>query len=304
MDDVLVFTGERLIPNLNRGTAFFYEHLLRYIFACNFVKGKTVLDAGCGSGYGSLLLAKEGNAANVISVDISADAIAYSIKYYSAHNISYTVDNVESLYLIQDKSIDIVVSFEVVEHLQNQISYLKSIKRVLKPSGLAMISTPNTLTYPSGNPFHINEFTPDQFKRFLKAEFKNVKILTQSFEFIQTIKDNNGPLIKSLNGMYSYNSRTYSSKTTLNDCQYMIALVSDEKLPDLPLSSLSLSRVDHYDMTQGFNSLAANISSESKSDSNAMRLEIIELFFLITQIRSTLFYKLWRLFIEIKKVIP
>ena len=114
----LVFTGERLIPEFNEGTAFYYEHLVRYFFCCQFVKNKIVLDAGSGSGYGSYILAKHGKARKVIGVDISKRTIRYSKKKYSIKNNSFAVDDVERLKTVKDNSIDVLVNFEVIEHLK------------------------------------------------------------------------------------------------------------------------------------------------------------------------------------------
>ena len=72
------FTGERLIPELNQNTAFFYEHVIRYLFASQFSENKTVLDAGCGTGYGSYIIDKFGKPNKIQAVDISNEAINYA----------------------------------------------------------------------------------------------------------------------------------------------------------------------------------------------------------------------------------
>jgi len=167
----LEFTGERLIPELNKGQAFFYEHLVRYLFSSQFVRNKIVLDVGCGSGYGSYILARQGGANKIFAVDISQDAIEYAKSRYKHRNIDFKVDDAEELKTISNKIVDILVAFELIEHLNDQDKFLGQVKRVLKKSGLFIVSTPNKYTYPDGNPFHTKELYPEEFYRLLKKYF-------------------------------------------------------------------------------------------------------------------------------------
>ncbi len=168
----LKFTGERLIPEINKGTTFFYEHLARYLFVLQISKNKVILDAGCGCGYGSYIIAKYGHPKKVYAVDISKQAIEYAKNKYRSNDVFYKINNLEKLTLIKNNSIDIVMSFEVIEHLNNQEIFLNQVLRVLKSKGIFFSSTPNIFTHPKGNPFHKKEFNPRGFYKFLKRYLK------------------------------------------------------------------------------------------------------------------------------------
>ena len=168
------FNLERVVPNEERTKFLFQEHAIRYLFASQFVKSKTVLDAACGSGYGSSILMNAG-AKKVVGIDNSSEAIEYCNKNYKKENIEFKIENCEKINL--DTMFDIIVSFETIEHLKNQDNFLSGIKRVLKDDGVFIVSTPNKENYPSDNPFHFNEFTESEFKMFLGKYFSNIIIL-------------------------------------------------------------------------------------------------------------------------------
>ncbi len=172
-------TGERMIPELNQKDEVYLEHMSRYIFASQFVKNKIVLDIACGSGYGSDLLLKEG-AKKIFSVDISQEAIEYCRKKYKNDKISFIVGDVKQI-PVEDDSIDVVVSFETVEHIsfEEQKKFMQEIKRVLKSDGMLIMSTPNTIVYPKNNPYHIKELSPNEFKKLLSGYFKRVNMFFQ-----------------------------------------------------------------------------------------------------------------------------
>ena len=173
------FTGERMIPEHNQDSEIYLEHMTRYLFASQLVNNKVVLDIACGSGYGSELLANAG-AQEVVGVDISEETIAYCKERYQKNNLNFICGSVESIPL-PDMSVDLVVSFETIEHVDEkaQKNFLREIKRVLKLEGIFIVSTPNTLVSPPGNPFHINELTADDFHGVLKEKFSFVNFWYQ-----------------------------------------------------------------------------------------------------------------------------
>ena len=172
------FNLERVVPNEERTKFLFQEHAIRYLFASQFVKSKTVLDAACGSGYGSSILMNAG-AKKVVGIDNSSEAIEYCNKNYKKEDIEFKIENCEKINL--DTMFDIIVSFETIEHLKNQDNFLSGIKRVLKDDGIFIVSTPNKENYPSDNPFHFNEFTESEFKMFLGKYFSNIMIFYQYY---------------------------------------------------------------------------------------------------------------------------
>lgn len=162
-----------MMPEINKDGEIYLEHMNRYFFASQFVKGKNVLDIACGTGYGSFHLSKAG-AESVIGVDISEEAIDYCKEKYSSPNVKYLVGTVESIPL-EDDSVDVVVSMETIEHVREpaQKRFMQEVKRVLRKGGLFIVSTPNNLIHPKGNPYHKKEFRPDEFEKFLKNYFSH-----------------------------------------------------------------------------------------------------------------------------------
>jgi ubiquinone/menaquinone biosynthesis C-methylase UbiE len=173
----LEFTGERVIPEANKNDLVYAEHMCRYLFAGQFVRGKTVLDVASGSGYGSRYLFGRG-AKRVVGLDNSPEAIDYASETCAAAGVEFLVGEAQNL-PFSDASFDVVVSFETIEHLKDQEKYLSEIKRVLKSGGLAIISTPNNLVFPKGNPFHTKELSPKEFRDLVSRYFKNVGMYYQ-----------------------------------------------------------------------------------------------------------------------------
>lgn len=180
----MILTGERMIlGRMKKETEF--EHLCRYNMVVDLVKGKVVLDAACGSGYGSNELAK--NATKVVGMDISEEAVAYAKEKYHRDNLEYIVGSVETL-PFENQSIDVVVSFETIEHVNEDIqnAFLKEIKRVLKPDGYLIMSTPNKKTFTDmrsgrSSEYHVKEFYYEEYRDFLKQEFQYVDFKRQFY---------------------------------------------------------------------------------------------------------------------------
>ena len=151
----------------------FNEHKIRYLFAKKFVKNKIVVDVACGNGYGSKIL-KEAGAKYVFGIDKNKKAVEYARKNYMAANVNFSVGDGEKM-SIDSKSIDVVISFETIEHLKNPIFFLKEIKRVLKLNGILVLSTPNREFSYEDNPFHLKEYTLNELNLILsdfsKKEF-------------------------------------------------------------------------------------------------------------------------------------
>jgi len=176
------FTGERVIPGAV-DPDLLNEHLARYAFAERVCRGKRVLDAGCGTGYGAAELAR--TAASVVGVDISAEAIAFARAHYSAPNLSFLEGSCSSL-PHGGESFDLVVAFEVIEHLKDWRECLAEMRRVLAASGQLIVSTPNKLYYSEArgaagpNPFHHHEFDFAEFRAELSAVFPAVEMFLEN----------------------------------------------------------------------------------------------------------------------------
>ena len=175
------FTGERLVPGQVDETLW-YEHMVRYLFARTFAQGAAVLDAGCGAGYGADFLATAG-ARRVIGIDNAPDAIARAGRCYRQPNLAFAAMDAARLGF-PDAAFDLIVSFEVIEHLADQEGYLAELARVLKPQGLLLLSTPNRQVYRLGqepNPFHTHEFDLQELQDILARFFPQTEVLSQDY---------------------------------------------------------------------------------------------------------------------------
>jgi SAM-dependent methyltransferase len=161
-------TGERLIPEGREGLIVHAEHLTRYVAAVEICRDKDVLDIASGSGYGSLMLAA--SAKSVVGVDISEEAVAHARELYVADNLEYRVGSGEQIPLADD-SVDVVVTFETIEHIENYRAFVTEIRRVLRPGGIALVSTPNDLEYEEDNHYHLHEFERQELLDLLRPDF-------------------------------------------------------------------------------------------------------------------------------------
>lgn len=140
-------TGERVIVDeysSSRSEFFIYQcHLATYQFAIPYVKNKKVLEFGCGSGYGSHYLSKY--CSDITAVDISESAIKYANEHYSNENLTYRkIQNIEREPLsFSDETFDVIISFQVIEHIAKEQKYLSELSRVLKKGGTLIIATPD-----------------------------------------------------------------------------------------------------------------------------------------------------------------
>ena len=149
-------------------------HLARYLNAKPYIRGKRVLDAACGEGYGSRLMHDWG-AASVVGVDISETAVQTAEKIFGNKNVKYIAHDVEEL-PFPDHSFDVVVSLETIEHLSNPSIFLKELRRVLKKNGTAIISCPNDNYYAQNIPdytniYHKKRYSWPEYKQLVEAEF-------------------------------------------------------------------------------------------------------------------------------------
>jgi SAM-dependent methyltransferase len=176
------FTGERLVPG-EVDVDLLNEHLARYAFAARLARGKRVLDAGCGAGYGSAELAAAAD--SVVGVDVAPEAIAFATEHYQLPNLRFEQASCTAL-PNPDGSFDLVAAFEVIEHLADWRAFLAEARRVLAPNGQLVVSTPNRLYYtesrgPRGaNPFHVHEFDFAEFRAELQAVFPHVSLFLEN----------------------------------------------------------------------------------------------------------------------------
>lgn len=172
------FTGERFIPTEQGKIRL--EHYHRYAVVLDVVTEKDVLDVACGEGYGSSIMADVAH--SVVGVDISDEAVQHASTAYKKKNLTFRQGSATNLNFA-DASFDVVVSFETIEHLAEQAEMLAEIKRVLRPDGVLVISSPNRPVYSeeSGehNKFHVKELDFKELDKLLRTQFPNVQYYGQ-----------------------------------------------------------------------------------------------------------------------------
>jgi ubiquinone/menaquinone biosynthesis C-methylase UbiE len=232
-------TGERYVPSV--GGQIKYEHLHRYALCLDFVAGKSVLDIASGEGYGSASLAKI--ASHVTGVDISTESIQHAReKYESYNNLDFLVGSCDAIPL-SEKSVDIVVSFETIEHHDKHEEMMLEIKRVLRQDGILIVSSPNRLTYsdePSySNPYHVKELYYEDLVTLLSRHFSYVKIYGQKIASASFIFPLSNPSEMSIKP-YTCDTNNIARKVcSLESPIYYVAVCSDdENNATLPIDSV------------------------------------------------------------------
>ena len=178
----LAIMYERLSLTNNTLIAGYAENIQRVEFALDWCRGKRVLDAGCGSGYGAYFLASNGAAA-VLGIDVSRDAIGEATRTYRRENLHFQIRDLES---IDDAALsgkfDVIVNFETLPHLADPDKFIRGMKSALVAGGIYVVSTPNgelVETDEGGKPLYRYQhkaYSPSEFTSFLSAHFAEVSL--------------------------------------------------------------------------------------------------------------------------------
>ena len=174
---------ERFDPDAESGSLVASEHRLRYAWAAHVAADRAVLDAGCGTGYGTRILADAG-AERAVGVDIAPEALPEE----SSSHTRFVVGDVRDL-PFADGEFDLVVCFEVIEHVEERDEVLDELKRVLRPEGLLLASSPNPEAYPAGNPHHVYELRPEELQSELGSRFANTCLYRQDAWLASSISE-------------------------------------------------------------------------------------------------------------------
>ena len=171
---MLEWTGERYLPWV-REPALAYEHLHRYAYASQFVRGRRVLDLATGEGYGANLLAQ--GASFVVGIDHDEHAIRHAARKYEKGNLHFLTGTISEIPIYGEARFDVIVCFEALEHISDHERLMDEVKRLLARDGLFIVSTPNKMEYTdqttSSNPFHLKELYFDEFDGLLARHFKH-----------------------------------------------------------------------------------------------------------------------------------
>lgn len=167
----LEVSGERMIEDAYVRSVDAYViyimHTASYAFAKQFCAGKVVLDLGCGSGYGAARIAE--HAEKVHGVDVDGAAVAFAQQRYSRDNVSFSRIEGGRVLPFADASFDVVLSFQVIEHVWDDGGYLREAQRVLKPGGVVVVVTPDRKhrLLPGQRPWnrwHVREYSRAQLE--------------------------------------------------------------------------------------------------------------------------------------------
>ncbi|WP_027964876.1 class I SAM-dependent methyltransferase [Halalkalibacillus halophilus] len=162
-------TGERIIPNkMDPTNPLLLEHIARYQFALPYLEGR-VLDLASGSGYGAHMIAKKRKKQvdEVVGLDLDSEIVTYAKGTYYHPKSSFHVENaVDSELVDRYGTFDAIVSFETIEHIEEEQLLLDNYYRLLKHGGTLIVSTPfgQGRGKPCGSPFHVHQLTVEEFK--------------------------------------------------------------------------------------------------------------------------------------------
>jgi SAM-dependent methyltransferase len=171
----LHLTGERTLPDVPEENYWFQRHLVVYRWIAERVRGRRVVDLACGEGYGSAELAR--TAASVVGVDANPEAFEHARAKYK--QVAFERNMIE----LWDGDVDCVVFLQTIEHVPDPDGVLEHIRELIGPDGVAYVSTPNVLTLApkgeerSGNPWHVREYRPDEYRELCERHFARVDLL-------------------------------------------------------------------------------------------------------------------------------
>ena len=232
-------SGERYIPTLMSADVA-VEHWHRYAMTARFVADKRVLDIASGEGYGSMMLAE--TAATVLGVDIDAVTVVEARRRYNRNNLKFSEGSCTAMPL-PDASVDVVVSFETLEHHDQHEEMLCEIRRVLVPDGLCILSTPDRIVYSERssycNTFHVKELSDSEFRALVFRHFHNAAFLGQKYV--------RGSLLTGTNaGFHAFQQEHFGvpPEAAPYDPKYLVAVASDAMLPEISASIIEDSSGD------------------------------------------------------------
>jgi GT2 family glycosyltransferase/SAM-dependent methyltransferase len=181
-DRGIEWTGERCVPWTD-DLQVIYEHYHRYALAAQYTAGARVLDLACGEGFGPALLAA--GAREVVGVDIDPQTIKHATTHYPQDNVHFTVGSmIDPALLAGVEPFDVITCFEALEHVEEQDTLIALVRRLLRPGGLFLTSTPDVTVYShehgNDNPFHVRELTEPEFRSLLDGSFGHAAILRQN----------------------------------------------------------------------------------------------------------------------------
>ena len=173
----LHLTGERTLPDVPEENYWYRRHLAVYGWIAERVHGRRVVDLACGEGYGSAVLGR--TAASVVGVDANPEAFEHARLRYTGGNVTFERDMIETW----SGDVDCVVLLQTIEHVQDPDAVLARLGELVGARGVVYVSTPNVLTLApageqrSGNPWHVREYRPGEYRALCERHFARVELL-------------------------------------------------------------------------------------------------------------------------------
>ncbi len=243
------FTGERYVPT--QAGEIRQEHFHRYAWCRPLVTGKTVLDIACGEGYGSAMLSQ--SAAFVTGVDISAEAVTHAREAYSERRGLEFREGSAAAIPLPDHSVDVVVSFETIEHHDQHAEMVAEIRRVLRPDGLLVMSSPNRPIYSDKaghhNEFHVKELDFAELDELLRLHFPQIRYYGQRMTVVSALMPMDSADVRSqITALTDTGNDILPRTSQLVDPVYFIAVAaaSGVQLPESNPSVLLTEEEDLY----------------------------------------------------------
>lgn len=230
----LAFTGERFTTAVKGQIEV--EHLHRYMQARGLCRNRDVLDVASGEGYGSALLAQV--ARRVVGVEIDPLVVAHANLAYNRDNLSYIVGDARRIPLLDD-SVDVVTSFETIEHFYELDLFLSEIRRILRLSGVLIVSTPAQDIYSgpgtAANGHHVHEMSRREFQATLLKFFPHVTLYLQRTLSGSVLVQEEAPAPEQKCDFFTYEKRDENHlerSRGLPRAKYLVAYASDQHLTE------------------------------------------------------------------------
>jgi glycosyltransferase involved in cell wall biosynthesis/SAM-dependent methyltransferase len=274
-EPTLEWTGERYVPEISGNIRL--EHLHRYLLARELCADRRVLDIACGEGYGSDLLARV--ATFVVGIDIVPDVARHARQRYGRPAVTFAAGTCAAIPLA-DRSVDVVVSFETLEHHDQHDAMMREVKRVLTPGGVLIISSPDRREYSEipgyVNPFHTRELDRQEFANLLTAHFQHIRIVGQRVDAGSIV----GPLDGTENTAFATfdDSSAIVKEDGLRAPLYLIAVATDGPMPPVPTGLLEggdfVWSTDHLNAVRTIQEQASQAQIVNDTAVNVLRTEI------------------------------
>jgi SAM-dependent methyltransferase len=221
---------ERFVPDQMPGDLIEAEHLVRYWWATELAAGRRVLDAACGVGYGTRMLAA-GGAREAVGLDIAQDVID-AANGSAPPGVRFVAGDARAM-PFDDAEFDLITCFETIEHVADPSAVVAELARVLAPGGILIASSPNPDAYVPGNPHHVREFRSDELRELLGRHFPKTEIRRQFDWVTSAIVGDDAAGADGLRALPGLQASTVAAQRSGTE-PYAIVVASDRQLPELP----------------------------------------------------------------------